>query len=359
MNKSWKESVLKHLGLDVDVSLLESIDFLMEQINFLLKVLDRNKVSLSFNNEDRRKLAELAVALDPNKREMYSRLVTPETLLVWHRKLIGKLINSKKGKRNGAPPITDEERQKIIEIAITDMDWGLLRICGELKKIGYERCPMTVAKVLREAGIEPPPLKSWPKGTWKRFMDAHKEVWQVDFAYYDTLNLFDNKVTRQFIQLYININTREVVLGGITSHPHEQWMMNKARSISGFEMENADMLIRDNDKIYQDSYDATFESHGTKVRTTSIGAPNMNAYIERFIGSLQRECLDHLVLFSKRQLQYAVSEYIEFYNTQRPHQGIDNEIPKPKDHDPDNTTGKVICHKRLGGLLNSFERVAA
>ena len=119
------------------------------------------------------------------------------------------------------------------------------------------------------------------------------------------------------------------------------------------------MLILDNDKIYQDSYDHTFESHGTKVRTTSIGVPNMNTYIERFIGSLQRECLDHLVLFSKRQLQYAVTEYLEFYNTQRPHQGIDNEIPKPKKEFTNTSSGKVICHKRLGGLLNSFERVAA
>lgn len=82
----------------------------------------------------------------------------------------------------------------------------------------------------------------------------------------------------------------------------------------------------------------------------------MNAYIERFIGSLQRECLDHLMLFSKRQLEFAVNEYIEFYNTQRPHQGIDNDIPKPLNKPT--PTGEVICRKRLGGLLNSFERTA-
>ena len=89
MSITWKESVLKHLGLDVDTSLLESIDFLMEQITVLLKFLDKQQACLKFNNEDRRKLAEIAVALDPKKRQKYSRLVTPETLLVWHRKLIG------------------------------------------------------------------------------------------------------------------------------------------------------------------------------------------------------------------------------------------------------------------------------
>ena len=357
MSKTWKDLVAQHLGIDVDLAILEANDFLMKQIEVLLKIIEKNKVKLQYTDEDRRQLSEIAAKLDPQKREKYSLLVKPETLLVWHRKLIGKLTQSKQGKRNGYPPITDRERELIIRMARENPDWGLARISGELEKSGYKRCATTVKNVLRNEGIEPPPLKCRPKGTWKRFMDAHSEIWQVDFAVHNVLNIFNHQVTPYFIQLFINIKTREVILGGITAHPNEEWMKQSARNISGFEMENADLLIRDNDKIYQDSFDDIFEANGTTVAKTSPGSPDMNSFIERFILSLKSECLNHLMLFSRKQLEYAVREYIEFYNTQRPHQGLENEIPRPSDKQGQN--GEVVCLQRLGGLLKSYERVAA
>ena len=298
----------------------------------------------------------MAVRLDVQKRKKYSLLVTPDTLLVWHRHLIGKMHKGQKGKRNGYPPISDRERDLIIRMARENPDWGLTRIAGEIRKSGYNRCPTTISNILKKEGIEPPPLKCRPKGSWKRFMNAHSEVWQVDFAVHNVLNLFNQKVTPYFIQLYINIRSREVVLGGITAHPNTEWMKQSARNISGFEMEDADLLIRDNDKIYQPSFDHIFKANGTKVSRTSIGAPDMNSFIERFILSLKSECLNQLMLFSKEQLQYAVREYIQFYNTQRPHQGLDNEIPKAK---VNVAAGEVVCLERLGGLLKSYERKAA
>ena len=357
MDRSWKGLVAKYLGIDVDVSILQTNDFLVKQIQVVLKIIQKNELVLKFTDEDRRQLAELGARLNPKKREDYSMLVNAETLLTWHRQLIGKLIQSKKGKRNGAPPITDEERQLIIKMARENEHWGLLRISGEIKKSGYNRCPTTVRNVLKKAGIEPPPLKCRPKGNWQKFMDTHSEVWQTDFAVHPVLNLFNGKVTSYYIQLFINTRSREVALGGITSHPNEQWMKQSARNISGFEMENADLLIRDNDQIYQPSFDYIFESNGTKVKNTCVGAPDMNSFIERFIGSLRRECLKHLMLFSKRQLEFAVGEYLQFYNTQRPHQGLDNEIPFSEIKELGE--GDVICRERLGGLLKSYERLVA
>lgn len=188
-------------------------------------------------------------------------------------------------------------------------------------------------------------------------MKAHTEVWQVDFAVQPIINLFNKQVTNYYIQLFINTRSREVVLGGITTHPNEEWMKQSARNLSGFEMENADLLIRDNDQIYQPSFDYIFESNGTKVKNTCVGAPDMNSFIERFIGSLRRECLNHLMLFSKRQLEYVVREYLLFYNTQRPHQGLDNEIPQSEIKEIDD--GEIICQERLGGLLKSYQRLVA
>jgi transposase InsO family protein len=349
--------VSRHLGIDVDVSILEANDFLVKQIGILMKILEKDNVRLKLNDEERRQLAELGAKLDPKKRDKYSMLVTGETILCWHRRLIGKLVESKKGERKGAPPVTDEERQQVIRMARENPNWGLLRISGELKKLGLVRCATSVRNILKNAGIEPPPLKCRADGSWKRFMDIHSEVWQTDFAVYPVLNLFNKRVTNYYIQLFINIRSREVVLGGVTSHPNAEWMKQSARNISGFEMEDATLLIRDNDQIYQSSFDAIFEANGTKVAPTCVAAPDMNAFIERFILSLKSESLSHLMIFSKGQLQFAVQQYIQFYNTQRPHQGLDNEIPKPPGTEM--ATGEISCRERLGGLLKSYERLAA
>ena len=110
-------------------------------------------------------------------------------------------------------------------------------------------------------------------------------------------------------------------------------------------------------QLYRDSFDFIFEANGTKVKPTAVKAPDMNAYIERFIGSLRRECLNQLMIFSEIQLKHVVREYVQFYNTQRPHQGINNQIPKPPTQKLEK--GQVVCRERLGGLLNSYERLAA
>jgi hypothetical protein len=106
----------------------------------------------------------------------------------------------------------------------------------------------------------------WPLGEIQKH---HTQVWQTDFAIQPVLNIFTGGVTCYYIQLFINTHSRELVLGGITSSPHTEWMQQSARNISGFEMENADLLVRDNDKIYQPSFDAIFESSGTKVATSN------------------------------------------------------------------------------------------
>jgi hypothetical protein len=148
MSKTWKGLVAQNLGIDVDLAILEANDFLMKQIEVLLKIIEKNKVRLQFTDEDRRQLSELAVKLNPKNRQRYSILVNSETLLIWHRKLIGKLIKSEKGKRNGYPPISDKERKLIIRMARDNPHWGLVRISGELLKSDYRRCPTTIKNVL-------------------------------------------------------------------------------------------------------------------------------------------------------------------------------------------------------------------
>ena len=356
MDTTWAEALYKNLGICAEGQLLESNDFLVEQIKILLKILERNKVYMRLNDEDRRTLAETGAKLNPKNREKYSKVVTAETILAWHRRLVGKLLETPTGERKGKTSVTDEERQLIIEMARKNPNWGLVRISGEMLKLKFKRCPTTIKNVLLKAGIEPPPYKCRSTGTWDRFMKVHKEVWQTDFAVYPLLDLSSYSVTSHYIQVFINTHSREVILGGITPAPNDEWMQQSARNISTYEMEGADLLIRDNDKVYQPSFDDIFQDNGTKVKTTSIGAPDMNAYIERFIRSMKEECLSNLVLYKESQLRNAVKKYISFYNTKRPHQGLDNQIPKST---LDNSAkGNITCIESLGGLLNSYERQA-
>ena len=355
--KTWTQLVAEHLGIDVDVSILKANDFLLAQVKVLMRIIEKNSLRVQLTNGERRELAELGAELAPVNRRRYSKIVQADTILSWHRRLIGKITKSEKGKRNGRPPVTDEEKDQVLEMFRKNPNWGCMRIAGELKKVGYNRCATTVRNIFKKEGIEPPPLKCRADGRWKRMMDAHSEIWQTDFAVHPILNLFSGKATNYYIQLFKNIKTREVCLGGITANPNAEWMKQSARNISGFELETADLLIRDNDQIYQSNFDDIFESSGTSVRRTSIRSPDLNSHIERFIRSLKEECLSQLMIFSKNQLEYVVREYLQFYNKERPHQGLGNKIPLKTNWKVGE--GEVVCEERLGGLLTSFERLSA
>jgi hypothetical protein len=133
LSGKWKCLVSQYLGIDVDVSILEANDFLLPQIGVLMKILEDNEVKLKLKDEQRRELAEFGAKLNPAKRDQYSMLVTGEIILTWHRRLVGKVLESKKGERKGAPPISDTERELIIRMPRENPNWGLLRIAVSLR----------------------------------------------------------------------------------------------------------------------------------------------------------------------------------------------------------------------------------
>ena len=159
---------------------------------------------------------------------------------------------------------------------------------------------------------------------------------------------------------FIHIGTRRVVLGGITTSPHEEWMRQVARNVSGWdgEMESCRHLIHDRDSKFTASFDETLRAVGIQPVKLPAKSPNLNAFAERFVRSIKSECLDRLILFGERSLRHVVSEYLSHYLAERDHQGTGNVIPFPDDRL--GAAGQTVEKaERLGGLLSYYHRQAA
>ncbi len=161
-----------------------------------------------------------------------------------------------------------------------------------------------------------------------------------------------------YVLIFIELGTRRVHLAGVTSHPDGQWVAQKARQLIWL-FEETDThfrcLIRDNDKKYTDAFDTVFQSQQTRVVPTPLQAPNANAYSERWVRTAREEVLNHILIVSEAHLRRVLLEFIDFYNTRRPHQSLDQQSPIPR-ADP-TTTGKVERRQILGGIINDYHRV--
>ena len=183
-------------------------------------------------------------------------------------------------------------------------------------------------------------------------------LWATDFF---TAELWTHTgLTTFYVLFFIQIQTRKIVLGGITRHPDEAWMKQTARNVTGDGggIHNARYLIRDRDGKYCPGFDAVFESTGIKPLKLPPQSPNLNAFAERWVRSIKEECLDQMILFGERSLRHVLNEYLAHYHHERNHQGLDNVIPFP-DARAGPKIGKVVKAERLGGLLNFYHREAA
>ena len=167
-------------------------------------------------------------------------------------------------------------------------------------------------------------------------------------------------LTTYYVLFFVHLGTRRVVLGGITESPHEEWMKQVARNVSGWgcEMENARHLLHDRDRKFTASFDGILRAAGVEPVKLPAKSPNLNAFSERFARSVKSECLDQLILFGEKSLRHAVSEYLAHYHAERNHQGIGNLIPFP-DERLSSTGQTVEKSERLGGLLSFYHREAA
>ena len=221
-------------------------------------------------------------------------------------------------------------RALVLQMAGENPTWGYRRIQGELVGLGHQIAASTVWKILKAAGIDPAPLRSGP--TWRQFLAAQAHtILAVDFAHVDTVFL-----RRLYILVVIEHGSRRVHIAGITAHPTGAWVTQQARNLFmdlGDHAARFGFLIRDRDSKFTAAFDAVFAGADIRIIRTPVRAPRANAIAERFIGTLRRECLDHVLITGARHLAVVLQEYLAHYNTHRPHRSL-RQHPARGPHSP-------------------------
>ena len=311
-------------------------------------VLRRTVARPALYRDDRLLLLFLA-RLTPRWRQAV-HLVRPETVLRWHRDLF-KIVWRRKSRAKGRPGRLPPESVALIRsMARDNVLWGAERIRGELLKLGIRVSKRSVQKCIRH--VRP---RGRPGQSWATFLRNHNpELWACDF-----LQLHDILFRPIFAFFFVIHGTREVVHFHVTRHPTEAWVTQQLREATVHD-DRPRYLIRDNDGKYGGKFDALAVASGIEMVRIPPRSPNLNPICERFLGSVRRECLDHIVILGERQLRRVLREYIEsYFNTARPHQGLGQRMPRPSPSTPEQSPeGRLIAIPVLGGLHHDYRWAA-
>jgi transposase len=268
-------------------------------------VLRRQIGRVRYQPSDRLWLAALS-RLVPRRRWGEVFMVTPATLLAWHRRLVARKWDYTRQRRPGRPPTAAAIRKLVIRTATENPMWGHRRVQGELVRLGHPIAASTVWQILHAAGIDPVPRRTGP--TWKQFLAAQARG-----------------------------ITRRVHLAGVTAHPDGAWATQAARNFLmdlGQRAASVKFLIRDRAGQFTGNFDAVFAAEGVRILVSPPQAPRVNSFAERFVGTLRREVFDRLLIVNEHHLQRVLTEYLRHYNTARPHRSLGQLTPAQTDSQP-------------------------
>jgi transposase InsO family protein len=335
------------------------IEYLRTENHVLREKLGKKRILL--NDDQRRRLAVKAKVLGRKLLEGIGCLVTPDTLLRWHRHLVAQKwdYSQRREKKMGRPPTSEEITQLVVKLARENPTWGYDRIVGALANLGHQVSDQTVGNILKAHGIEPAPERK-RQTTWKSFLQSHWDVLgAIDFT---TIEVWTTRGLVTYYLLFVmELATRRVHLAGCTPNPHDPWMQQMARNLTdvvdGF-LRGKRYLLMDRDSKFSDDFQAILTAAGVEPVPLPPRSPNLNAELERFHLSLKEECLERMIFFGEASLRKAVGEYLAHYHTERNHQGMENRILVAGD-EVGRTVGEIECRERLGGLLRYYYRKAA
>jgi transposase InsO family protein len=293
-------------------------------------------------------LAGLAGVLDRDRWSIF--LVKPDTILGWHRRLVANHWTYPH--RPGRPSTAAAIRQTIIRLARENPTWGYRRIHGELARLGIAIAASTVWTTLKHAGIDPAPGRA--SESWTTFLRAQAAgIVACDFFTIDTVML-----RRYYVLFFIELDTRRVHLAGITTNPTGVWTTQAARNLMmGYER-TMRFLIRDRAGQFAAAFDEIFRSEGATIIRTPPRTPVANTYAERWIRTVRRELLDRTLIWNRRQLQQLLREFVEHYNTHRPHRSLDQRAPDTAEVVAYRSGRPIRRHPRCAGLINEYHQAA-
>jgi transposase len=316
-----------------------------------LAVLRRQVARPRLEDADRVFLAAASRFLSGTAR--HSLFVRPDTVLGWHRRLVRRRW-AYTGRLPGRPAVSEDIRELVVRVARENPRWGYQRIVGELAGLGVQVSATTVRTILRQAGV--PPAGTRAGLCWREFLRAHAQsLIACDFFPVETLWL-----GRLYVLFFIELGNRRVHLAGCTANPSGTWVAQQARQLAwsfAEQLTPCRFLIHDRDSKFGRAFDEVFRSEGIEIIRTPFRAPKANAFAERWVGTVRRDCLDWILIARKRQLEHVLRIYVEHYNCHRPHRALALTPPTPDQRlrlvspsSPDH----VLRRDRLGGLIHEY-----
>jgi len=318
-------------------SLQAEIVALRHQLNVLRR---KSPKRPAFNNFDRLIFASL-YRIAPRIMNALA-IVEPATVIRWHRAGFRLFWRWKSGSRGGRPKVSLEIRQLIREMSLANPLWGAPRIHGELLKLGIAVGQTSVAKYMaRHRGP--------PSQNWKTFLRNHADgIASIDLFVVPTLSF-----RLLYGLLILNHSRRQILWLGVTAHPTAEWIARQLSEACGWEPVPR-YIIRDRDSVYGEVFKRRLRAMGIRDRPTAPRSPWQNGHTERLIGSIRRECLDHIVVFGERHLRHLLRSYMAYYNGARTHLSLDKDAPVPR---AVQVIGRILPTPILGGLHHHYVRI--
>jgi putative transposase len=274
-------------------------------------------------------------------------IVQPRAVIAWRRRKFREhWTKLTRAGRAGRPTVAMEVRQLIRKMSMANPLWGAPRIVGELSKIGIDVAKSTVEKYMVRSRRPPSP-------TWKAFLKNHiKDIVAIDFFVMPTVR---NQIL--YVLLVLAHDRRRVLHFNVTSNPTAEWTAQQIVEAFPWEL-SAKYLFRDRDKVYGDAFKKRVRDMGFEEVVIAPRSPWQNPFVEGLIGSIRRECLDHVVVLNERHLRRVVSKYLDSYHHSRTHLALDMDCPEHRELQ-DVRRGQVIEIPEVGGLHHRYERRAA
>jgi putative transposase len=348
---------LVHLGMRrllrvfVGSSAVAALELENAVLRHQLAVLGRRVKRPPLRRRDRLLLAAAGGLLPRDRWSVF--LVSPQTLLRWHRELVRKKWSYRR-RSLGRPPLDPAVRELVVRLGRENPSWGCVRIQGELRKLGIRVGATTIRSVLRRSGFGPAPRRGGP--SWGEFLRAQAQgMLACDFFTVETAWL-----RTLYVLFFIEHGSRRVLLAGVTANPDGVWMHQQARNLAVEErLHGVRFLLHDRDAKFAGPFDEIVRGEGVRVVKTPVRAPQANAVAERWVRSVRNECLDHVLVFRRRHLEQILRGYVTHYNAERPHRSLALAAPARGPHEARGSPPAEIRRRDvLGGLIHEYYAAA-